>query len=110
MSEAQQIGTLLLAAKAAGYRVDIVEGQGLIEHGPQTGDVRSWNPLSSEGDRYRLARDLNMTIEFDTHNVCVRLPNGVYAWVPWGPGPEYEATTDAEAIVLAAAELGGLMP
>jgi hypothetical protein len=69
--------------------------------------LRSWNPLEHEADRYRLARDLGMTIDFDAHQVWLHLPNNSRATATWGP--EQEATTAAYAIVLVAAKAGRLM-
>lgn len=70
-----------------------------------------WNPLTDDGDRYRLARTLNMNIEFDTKSVGAKLPNGNWMWIGWGDGSsDGRHKTDADAILALAAEIGRQMP
>lgn len=43
-----------------------------------------WNPIADEGDRYRLARDLGMTIDFADRTVYKRLPDQTLIQEYWG--------------------------
>ena len=54
-----------------------------------------WNPIIDDGDRFRLARKLDMVIDFKN---CV--VNGVFEWTPGN------AMEEAYAFVRAAAEIG----
>jgi hypothetical protein len=64
--------------------------------------VKWWNPLCDDGDAFRLASKLNMTVEFG--NNCVEYPLHVA-----GPGTD-PFTATRIAIVEAAAEIGRQMP
>jgi hypothetical protein len=86
---------LELAAKAAG-----------ITHTPSLaaacrGERTWWNPLTDDGDRYRLAKKLDIRLHFGPQYVTY-VANGIAGTVRW---PEDEAD-DARAIVRAAAEIG----
>lgn len=100
---------LELAAKAAGLDVEFMPLSGAnIVSGLRCG---LWKPLEDDGDRYRLARTLNMNIEFDTKSVGAKLPNGNWMWIGWGDGSsDGRHKTDADAILALAAEIGRLMP
>ena len=100
---------LNLAAKAAGYAITWKTGhcKGGAFEAAFIGDA-PWNPVTDDGDRYRLAKALGMTIEFNSRTVGARLPNGVRAWRAWGPLSNCK--TDADAIVALAAEIGRQMP
>lgn len=63
---------------------------------------REWNPLTDDGDRYRLAKALGLTIDFNDGTVWRRLPDHSLIQKYWGG--EYE--DEAHAIVGAAAEIG----
>ena len=67
---------------------------------------RIWNPLTDDGDAFRLAVKLKMLV--DCHSQCARpLPDSI-AWQE-GSGPDDYANTRL-AIVRAAAEIGKAMP
>ena len=54
---------LELAAKAAGYALD-VDGDRLDVREPGGAPMR-WNPLTDDGDRYRLAKACKLMVSFD---------------------------------------------
>ena len=94
---------LELAAKACGWTV--------VRDGDEAGSVllcgiqHSWNPLHSDGDRYRLAKRLDIRIHFGPQYVtCVA--DGICRCIRW---PE-DVSDDAYAIVTAAAKMGKGMP
>ncbi|WP_395007310.1 hypothetical protein [Undibacterium sp.] len=93
---------LELAAKAAGYQVHVWGKKGEENfaridqpHAPR------WNPLTNYGDRYRLARDLKLVIDFELCNVHCSINSEPHIF-QWGG----QLTDDAHAIVFAAAEIG----
>ena len=104
---------LNLAAKAAGYAITWKTGhcKGGAFEAAFIGDA-PWNPLADDGDCHRLARTLNMNIEFDTKSVGAKLPNENWMWIGWGRRSHRfgRHKTDADAIVALAAEIGRLMP
>lgn len=67
---------------------------------------KPWNPLTDDGDAFRLAVKLKMLV--DCHSQCARpLPDSI-EWQE-GSGPDDYANTRL-AIVRAAAEIGKAMP
>jgi hypothetical protein len=102
---------LELAAKAAGYAITWKTGhcKGGAFEAAFIGDA-PWNPATDAGDRYRLAKALNMAIEFDEHTVSATMPSGVLEWITWGNDSYRRCKTDADAIVALAAEIGRQMP
>lgn len=100
---------LELAAKAAGleYHWVKVEGGQLMQASePGSRSEESWNPITDDGDRYRLAKKLDMRIHFAPGYVTYLNPYGKCGVLRW---PE-DAADDAYAIVIAAAEIGRSMP
>ena len=100
---------LLLAGKVAGLGTPEycstkfwpVEGLHFKEQGfPQS----TWNPLTDAGDRYRLAKKLDIRIHFGQNYVSYIAGNicGVIRW------PE-DVPDDAYAIVLAASRIGAAL-
>lgn len=96
--------TLAFAAKAIGFDLHINQA-GASQLWKNGVYVRFWDPLAYDGDAFRLAVALNLTIALHTHGV---------GWVDVGHIKEltgsdpYAATR--RAIVRAAAKLGALMP
>jgi hypothetical protein len=93
---------LEMAAKAAciapsdGGPVVVYESSGVW-----LADDKWWNPLTDDGDRYRLAKTLDVRIHFGPAYVTYTA-GGICGVVRW---PEDEPD-DAHAIVRAAAEIG----
>ncbi len=57
-----------------------------------------WNPITDDGDRYRLARTLKLTVSFETQ--CVLTPDGQsFVWE--------DAESEPYAFVRAAAAMAG---
>lgn len=64
---------LELAAKAAGMKIDRCRLDDPIwrdmlldaDHFKHRGQALGWNPLTDDGDRYRLARKLGISIDFE---------------------------------------------
>jgi hypothetical protein len=99
---------LELAAKAAGIplRADFKER---FEY--YMADRLMWNPLKDDGDRYRLAKALRMTIDFDVCTVGAKMPNGNCMWIGWSEkNLKGLHKTDADAILALTAEIGRQMP
>jgi hypothetical protein len=112
---------LELAAKAAGYIIRFkLQGNGAgeainyqeheqaqirWEESPTCFGYTDWNPLTDDGDRYRLAKALNIRLHFGANYLtcCV---GGIARVVSW---PE-DAKDDAYAVVQAAALIGEAMP
>lgn len=105
-----------LAAKAAGYTLTWKECHckgGKVEApfivGSESTDP--WRPKEDDGDAFRLAMALKMTVEFDTDMVGVQLPGDIWMWIGWGEGlnPARTYATDKEAIFAAAVAIGEQM-
>lgn len=100
---------LELAAKAADIDYAVDEDDEPIRYGD--GGYRlgwaagAWNPLTDDGDRYRLAKKLGIHLHFLQQYVTYGA-NGIAGIVRW---PEDEKN-DAYAIVRAAAVIGKSMP
>lgn len=90
---------LELAAKAAGIDLD----GGVDEHGVYE---ENWNPITDGGVRYRLAKKLDILINFGSAYASFYKPDGTCGVMRW---PE-DAEDDVYAIVRAAAEIGRAMP
>ena len=104
---------LELAAKAVGLVIVDKELRGFdrfLVQRMSDGLFSRWNPLTDDGDRYRLAKALSMTIEFHTRAVGAKMPDGKWMWMAWGSSNSHKHKTDADAIVALAAEIGGQMP
>lgn len=103
---------LELAAKAAGYPVIFHDDPKASPRWKKSAQVERifWNPFTDDGDVWRLAAKLKITIEFDREMACVQLPNESYLWTSWGTGYEPDHKTPNEAIVWLAAEIGRAMP
>jgi hypothetical protein len=61
---------------------------------------KTWNPLTDDGDRYRLARALGFVIDFELHTVGATIA-GEHHLFQWGGKID-----EAHAFVIAAAEIG----
>ena len=84
---------LELAAKAAGELTESWYGNAAYFDGLLT----RWNPLTNDGDRYRLIKQLEIAVNFkyqyaEYEGICVCWPQ--------------DAEDDAYAIVMVAAEIG----
>lgn len=115
MSNTTDREQLELAAKAAGIAITPCtcgDKRWPFKHNESVSGKRGhWNPLEDDGDRYRLARTLNMTIEFDTCTVGAKLPNGNWMWIGWSEKDlKGLHKTDADAILALAAEIARQMP
>jgi len=100
---------LELAAKAAGYKVQIYEGM-MVESG--TDCVCSvngfrWNPLTDDGDALRLAVKLGLVITPNYH--VEQSSMGVIEFTEIEDSPDPYVPT-RRAIVRAAAEIGKALP
>lgn len=99
---------LELAAKAAGIAVlrscleDPVRKYLLLIEQTSDGRAIGWNPLTDDGDRLRLARQLDINIDFADCCAWKRLPDGSLYQEFWGG----DCTDEAHAIVSVAAEIG----
>lgn len=111
---------LELAEKAAGIRIDKSETNGGGK-GNTGFDVlgnavldwhngKKWNPLTNPADRYELAKELMMTVDFDWRLVTVKHDpmDGSCPTITHIHWPEDEPD-DAHAIVRVAAEVGRAM-
>ncbi len=97
---------LVLAAKAAGYLINFDEPiNDWYPHGydEEAGDVQKWwNPLTDDGDRYRLAQKLRINIDFADGCAWHRSPLIGLIQEFWGE----DCPDEAHAIVSVAAQLG----
>jgi hypothetical protein len=104
---------LELAAKAAGYRTvgtivnldgDVV---GLTCKDPGKNLPRfCFSPLTDDGDRLRLARQLGINIDFSDCCAWKRLPGGGLIQEFWGG----DCGDEAHAVLSVAAQIGKAMP
>lgn len=106
---------LELAAKARGcsylYDTSCHDGHHWVLN--QNGRYHKWNPLTDDGDAFRLAVHLQMTVTFDAHGyticeACI-FDKGIFP-----AAIEYHKETDSQtatrrAVVRAAAEIGRAM-
>jgi hypothetical protein len=91
---------LELAAKAANVPSNVVGAAPGYYNCDELGFHCQWNPLTDDGDRYRLISKLKAIIDFDTQmvmikNICIRWPE--------------DETNESRAVVRAAAEIGKYM-
>lgn len=102
---------LELAAKAAGLKLDVSgtnggrKGQGFDVMGNAVLDWHNgetWNPLTDDGDRMRLARELGISIDYQDCCAWKRLPSGDLLQEFWGG----ECGDEAHAVVRVAAQIG----
>ncbi len=89
------------AAKAAGLSFWWGDAQGRAGNDYMRVGGQVWNPLIDDGDRYRLARQLGLSISFDECTVWKRLDDGSLIQEYWGANDGDEA----HAIVRAAAAM-----
>lgn len=94
---------LELAAKAAGFNGRWIQWDGAGFFQLSNGYV--WNPLTDDGDRYRLAKACKLVIDFDGGEVRwyadgESVPR-LFRWMPGG-----NVDLEARAIVRAAAAIG----
>lgn len=94
---------LELAAKAAGYELD--EDGDRLDERESGGAPKRWNPLTDDGDRYRLARQLGLTIDFTDCTVWKRLSDHSLIQEYWGG----DCGDEGHAVLRAAAEIGRAM-
>ena len=87
------------AARAAGILLD-ADGDRLDQR-DAGGAPLPWNPLTDDGDRYRLARATGINVEWGSGSGCASTDAG--QWFMWGPGHEDD---EAHAIVRAAVASG----
>lgn len=107
---------LELAAKAAGipircwsglYRTGLLAWRASFSSSPEAFvNGREWNPLTDDGDRYRLARQLGISIDFSDCCAWKRMQNGQLIQEFWGG----ECGDEAHAVVGVAAAIGRMMP
>ena len=103
---------LEMAAKAAGIPVEW-DGDGFVRPVPFKGftNYEPWNPLTDDGDAFRLATNIDMSVEISDHEESTYAYAGsvprVYAMENWR---EDKQKATRRAIVLAAAEIGKAMP
>ena len=99
---------LKLAAKAAGWRIDFLsyDDDGLANVYAPNGTHHAWNPLTSDGDAFRLMIDLDIDIYGDEKYRGADAGDGYSATEPV-EGDAYAATR--RTIVRAAAEIGKTM-
>ena len=70
-----------------------------------------WNPIERAGDRYGLAKKLNLSILFKHQTVSGVDCRGRHIVKSWGDDPKRkDCKTDAEAVLAVAAEIGRAMP
>ena len=84
------------AARAAGVEVKTVIGDTFW-----LADGVTWNPLTDDADRYRLARQLGISIDFEDCCAWKRLASGRLIQEFWGG----DCGTEAHAVVRAAAAM-----
>lgn len=97
---------LELAAKAAGIEITWENSHPQrVEYFRGLPNYFAWDPLTDDGDRYWLAKELGIRINFGPAYVTYfdGVKSGVIRW------PEDEPN-DARAIVRAAAEIGASLP
>lgn len=90
------------AARVAGYRLEFVpDHNGNIRIHAWSGDICiEWNPLTDDGDRYRLLKALKMAIDFEIFEVIYLVDGNICAQSFRDDGD------DARAVLRAAAEIG----
>jgi hypothetical protein len=102
---------LELAAKAAGMEI-VVDDNGLVWRDGGSGSWPKWNPLTDDGDAFRLAVNLKLDVAFLglVDEVFVESGSGdemASAYVSYESDP---LAATRRAIVLAAVEIGRVMP
>lgn len=103
---------LEMAAKAAGINVFSVIDDPIFGFGVNTGEIDSglWNPLTDDGDRYRLAATLDMCVDFNCAVVRCDTVEVISAIQAAEEVDKILEPTMERAIVRAAAEIGKAMP
>lgn len=100
---------LTMAAKAAGIEItweNSLPHPQRIEYFRGMPNYFVWNPLTDDGDRYRLAQKLRINIDFADGCAWHRSPLGGLIQEFWGE----DCPDEAHAIVGIAAEIGKAMP
>lgn len=87
------------AAKAAGMEIEWLSSGVCWLPNPA---FERWDPLDNDGDRYRLAKQLGISIDFVDCCAWKRFPNGDLIQEFWGG----DYGDEAHAIVRVAAETG----
>lgn len=104
---------LELAARAAGYAVYFQEESSLAARWKPSSGVHRvfWNPLSEDGDAFRLSSDLKLTIYHDDLAVIIKHKRYSWEWLGEMINEDNEDRLEAtrRAIVRAAAEIGAKM-
>lgn len=90
------------AAKAAGHDFNWRGLHGVVPSIGRGKDQKWWNPLTDDGDRYRLARQLGISIDFSDCCAWKRLSDGGLIQEFWGG----DCGDEAHAVVRVAAEIG----
>lgn len=95
------------AAKAAGYKLEIFEGQPCVKLGERNPKWYPWNPLENDGDAFRLANDLQLCISIGrldgTVTVTSANNSSIYCAESYLPGePSYKAARVAITAAAAA--------
>lgn len=92
------------AARAAGYEVfSFTADHVMVSANPNHRGFFAWNPLTDDGDRYRLLQALKMGIDFDAQSVIYTLDGSICE------ESFREDGDDARAVLRAAAEIGRAM-
>jgi hypothetical protein len=112
---------LELAAKAAGIKYDPKLSEphengtwwGLwlkYDREPHEFDRRNWNPLTDDGDAFRMMTDLRMAVQVrrEFTIASARGPHGIRPEVMWN-NADGKAEAARRAIVMCAAEIGKAM-
>lgn len=92
---------LELAAKACGFTLQDCTCK---KERKNSATGKHWNPLTDDGDRYRLAKKLGFVIDFELSTVQCNI-NGEPFIFQWGG-----ILSEEKAFVLAAAEIGKAIP
>lgn len=101
---------LELAAKASGLYYYWTDGDVFMTHGDTPGGLREWNPMTDDGDAFRLAVELSLDIcrpYAEYHSVCVWADKQGHFIEELLRNDPLAATR--RAIVRAAAEIGRAM-
>ena len=97
------------AAKAAGVPQSKWDYDRLRILGHNIQPTDCWNPLTDDGDRYRLIKTLRLNIDFYDQCVWKRLPDRTFIeefWHEEGDDADPELGDEAHAVLRAAVEVG----
>lgn len=99
------IDLIRAAGKAAGLTLQLALGFTEGDRGLFTADGKEWNPLTNDGDAFRLAVALRLEVDIHHTGIAVRTANGVKILIDADEQPDPYAAT-RRAIVRAAAAMG----